>query len=827
MQDLRFGARILLKNPGVTLIAVVTLGLGIGANTAIFSVVNALLLRSLPVRDPGELLIIGRNNEGSDDAFSYPLYEQLKSGSSSFADFFAVSDVSKRYLKTVGIEAESIRTQEVSGNFFSVLGVSAILGRTLTAQDDLTGQPVAVISHSFWQRRFNSDPAVIGKSIIFDEDNINLTIAGVAPSGFFGVKPGEHPDLWWPLQTNLQVVPEKSRNELMHDGSWWLHFIGRLPAGVGRVRAQAEFDLIFQRHWDEFRKRRAAYWTALRFSDRKIELRSGAAGYTELRNQYRRSLLLVMGAVGLVLLIACANIASLTLARAAARQREFTVRSALGARRLRLVRQLLTESMLLALLGGILGMVLANWGTQALLAMMHFQAESVSFNVVPDARVFLFTLAVSLLTGLLFGLAPALQSSRLDLASALRGAGGNQAGNASGRSLNQALVVAQVALSVVLLIGAGLLVRTLQNLRATDTGFDRENVVVFDLDFTRRVDDSRRAALYREVAARLETLSGVRASGMSSSFILGGRNGRHFISVEGAEAGPVERHNSNEFMISPGFFETTGTPLLMGRDVGRQDERSPDPSKSGASLPAVINQAMARAFFGQANPLGRRFFCKYEPELRFEVVGVVKDVRAETLRETAFPAYYIPYFQDEKHNEEMTFALRTANDSVAASLRRVLQSVDPSIQIRDLRTLSEMVETSLNQERILAQLGGFFGVFALVLTCLGLYGVLSFSVVQRTREIGVRIALGAQRRDVLILVIGQGMKLTLTGLLIGLIAALAVTRYLASLLYGVTATDPGALIGVVVLVLAAASLACWIPARRALRADPMLALRSE
>ncbi|HKX31929.1 MAG TPA: ABC transporter permease, partial [Blastocatellia bacterium] len=697
LQDLQYGARILLKKPGFTLIAVLTLALGIGANTAIFSVTNALLLRSLPVKEPNELLLVTTfDGEDTEHNCSYPLYEQLQAGSRNFAGFFAASDVSRRHLKIGGTQAQSIRTQEVTGNFFPVLGVPARLGRMFTTDDDQADhpQPVAVISHSFWQRRFNSDPAVIGKKILIEE-NIQLTIVGVTPPGFFGVQPGEHPDLWWPLQTMLQAVPERSRQELKNDGGMELRLMGRLPAGINRAQAQAEFDLIFQRHWAEFIKRNAAYWADLRqvMPDQKLKLQPGAGGYTGLRRQFRRPLLLLMATVGLVLLIACANIASLTLARAATRQREFMVRSALGAGRLRLIRQLLTESMLLSGLGGLLGAGLAQWGTQALLTLMRIKVDPISFNVAPDAHVLLFMLAASLLTGLLFGLAPAIDSSRLDLASALKGAAGSVAGNAVGQRFNQALVVAQVALSVVLLVGAGLLIRTLVKLNATDAGFDRENVVVFDLDFTHRVDEARRAVFYQELSARLETLPGVSAASMSSTFLLSGNTERHMIRVEGDTDHIIEGPNCNEIMISPAFFETTGTPLLGGRGIGRQDTITAGSSKAGTPLPAVINQIMARRFFGQAQPLGRRFYCKYEPELKFEVVGVAKDVRYQELREPAFPAYYIPFFQDQQHNLEMTFALRTTVDSAALipGLRRIVQGVDQTIQLRDIRSLNEMV----------------------------------------------------------------------------------------------------------------------------------------
>src|SRR6266545_1175484 len=451
-QDLSYGLRMLLKNPGFTFVAVLTLALGIGANTAIFSVMNALLLRPLPVKDPEELVLLANvSGAGLGASFSYPLYEQLRDGSHSLSGLFASGAVSKRRLNAGGTEPEFIRAQEVTGNFFSVLGVPALLGRTFTPMDDQAEhpQPVAVISHSFWQRRFGADPAVVGKMITFEDTP--LAIVGVTPPGFFGVQPGEHPDLWWPMQMIQHVVPSQSRQRLNSQGTWWLQLMGRLPVGVNYTQAEAELALIFQRHMAEFEAPRASTWNEQErrvSSGRKLEVHPGATGYTGLRDQFRRSLSILMTVVGLVLLIACANIASLLLARAASRHREFALRSALGAGRFRLIRQLLTESMLLAALGGGLGLLLAQAGTRALLVFMRLQDDPVSFNVAPDARVLLFTLAVALLTGLLFGLAPALRSSRLDLASALKGTAGSVAGDAPRQRLNQALVVAQVALSL-------------------------------------------------------------------------------------------------------------------------------------------------------------------------------------------------------------------------------------------------------------------------------------------------------------------------------------------------------------------------------------------
>jgi len=829
IQDLRYGVRMMLKHKGFTTVAVLTLALGIGANTAIFSVINTLLLRELPVKAPDELALLATvNRNGPAYNFSYPLYEQLRDGGHSFSSLFAATDISKCNLKADGAETEIIRVQEVSGNVFSTLGAQAAIGRTITTEDDQVDppQPAVVISHSFWQRRFGGDPAVVGRIITIEDRP--ATIVGVTPPGFFGIQPGEHPDLWRSLKWRWF-------KSLKEPGRSFFHLMGRLPAGMNRAQAQAELDLIYQRHKAEYLSLNPMNWDESErqiYAEKKLELQPGAAGYTELRLKFRRSLLLLMTAVGLVLLIACANVASLLLVRAASQQREFTVRSALGAGSFRLVRQLLTESLLLAALGGGMGLLLAQWGIQALLFFMRLQADPVSFNVTPDARVLFFTLAASLLTGVIFGLAPALRSNRIDLASALKGAADSVMGDASMQRLNQALVVAQVALSLVLLIGAGLFVRTLQRLKSTDAGFNREHVVVFNLDFTQNLRQ-RRLPLYKELAARLETLPGVLGAGVTSEFVLARNRPADRISVEGYEARPDEDLACYEFYISPRFFEAMGTPILSGRGFEPQDERVPETPISGAHLfantplPAVINQAMARRYFGDANPLGRRFYSVIEPQQKYEIVGVVKDVRLKSLREPSPPTYYMPYIFDPGH--DAAFALRTmsAPGAIAASLRQVAQEVDPTIRVRDVRSLNDVVNTSLHQERVLAQLGGFLSLFALALACLGLYGVVSFTVVQCTREIGVRMALGAQRKDVLILVVSQGLKLTLPGLALGLVAAWAVTRYVSSLLYGVTATDPVTLIGISFLLLLVATLASWLPARRATKLDPMTVLRHE
>lgn len=838
-QDLRYGIRMLLKHKGFTVVAILTLALGIGANTTIFSVINTLMLRPLPVSNPGELVLVSVNRHAGHEVFgrpgriytfSYTLYERLRDGHHGLTGLFAAGGVSQRRMIATGLggtETELIRAQEVTGNFFSVLGVSSVAGRTLTQVDDQAGNPqhVAVISYSFWQRRFGADPGVVGKTIKFDETP--LTIVGVAQPGFFGIEVGANPDLWWPIQLAPQVDSGHWGNRLKSQGGFWLRIMGRLPAGGNKIQTQAKLDLIFQQELADIAARGGSNWSAemRRFMlERNLELAPGNSGWTRLSQQFLRPLTILMVATGLVLLIACANIASLLLARAAARQREFSVRNALGAGRFRLVRQLLTESMLLSVLAALLGFLLSQWGTQLHLVLMRLKGDPVSFNLAPDAHVLLFTTAAALLTGLLFGLAPALRSSRVDLATELKGTSGSVAGGGLRNRLNQSLVVLQVALSLVLLVGAGLLVRTVEKLKGIDAGFHRENVLLFDLDFTATHEAARRVTLYKDLLARLEALPGVRAASLSTFYLLSGGGWSDRIGADGYIVRPDEDLECHGMMVSPRFFETLSTPILMGRDLAAQDERS----TPNAPRTALINQTMARRYFGDANPLGRQIYFLGRPQEKFEIVGVVADMKYQSLRQPAPPTFYIPAFPGSA-DINLTFTLQTTSDAGAliAGINAAVRGTDSTLRVRDLQMLDDLVNASLHQERVLAQLGGFFSLFALALACLGIYGVLSFSVVQRTREIGLRMALGAQRKDVLALVVGQGLKLASLGLALGLIAALGVTRLVAGLLYGVTPTDPVAFICVSLLLLLVAALASWLPARRAARVDPMVALRQE
>jgi len=838
-QDLRFGARMLLKHKGFTAVAILTLALGIGANTAIFSVINTLVLRSLPVLHPEELVLVSSDkrtghevfgSRGRSDTFPYTLYKRLREGNHKLAGLFAAGTVSQRRMVASGIggiETEFIRAQEVTGNFFSVLGVSAIAGRTLTTLDDQVGNPqaVAVISHGFWQRRFGADPGVVGKSIKFDD--LTLTIVGVASPGFFGIEVGANPDLWWPMQLIPQVDSGHWGQRLTSPSSFWLRIIGRMPAGANRMQVQAQLDALFQQELADFAAQDGSSWSAdmRRFiMERNLELVPGDTGWSSLWLQFHRPLSILLVVTVLVLLIACANIASLLLARAAARHREFSVRSALGAGRFRLVRQMLTESLLLSVLGALLGLLLSQWGTQALLAIMRLKGDPIAFNLAPDTRVLLFTTVAALLTGLLFGLAPALRSSRTDLATELKGTSGSIAGAGLRNRLNQSLVVTQVALSLVLLVGAGLFVRTLEKLKGLDAGFNRENILMFDLDFTAKQDAASHTRIHKELLSRFETLPGVQAASLSTFYLLSGGGWGEQIGADGYIARPDEDLNCHGMLISPRFFETLSTPILMGRDLGAQDERS----TPIAPRTALINRAMARRYFGDANPLGRHIFFLDRPQEKYEIVGVVADMKYQSLRDPAPPTYYMPAFPGTT-DVKLTFTLRTTSDPgpLEPGIHAAIRETDPTVRVRGLQTLDNLVDISLHQERVLAQLGGFFSIFALALACLGIYGVLSFAVVQRTREIGLRIALGAERKDVVVLVVGQGLKLASLGIALGLIAALGVTRLVAGLLYGVTPSDPVAFICVTLLLLLVAALASWLPARRAAKVDPMIALRQE
>src|SRR5215475_7475881 len=767
-QDLRYGFRMLLNNKMFTLVAALSLALGIGANTAIFSLINKLMLRMLPVKEPQELALFSVVGGKGGYTMSYPLYEMFRDQTQSFTGVICGSGARRARLMInepgAGGEVETVQQERVSGNFFSTLGVGAVIGRTFTEEDDnwASAQPAAVISYEFWKRRFGLDPNVVGRKVIINDTA--LFIVGVAPPGFFGFEVGAKPDIWWPIRVLNDPM-------LSRASAGWLRLIGRLRPGVSVEQAQADANVIFRRSLaNPGASKRGA-------GDISISLETGSAGYMSLRRQFRQPLMILMITVALVLLIACVNVANLLLARAAARRKEISVRLSVGASRFRLIRQLLTESVLLALIGGAAGLLFARLCASALLVYLPEQTRS-ALDVSLDGRALGFTLAISVMTGLLFGLAPALQATRVDLTASLK----DQAGASAGRSrlaLNKSLVIIQVALSVFLLIGAGLFVRSLRNLRNIDTGFDHENIVQFSIDPGSGYNLARRVSLYRQMLPRLETLPGA-LSATLSDFGLIGRFGRGNRVIVPGYTGPGENTSCSALRVGPGYFETMKMPILAGRAFGPQDERPTPPENqpttnaprnatSAPLLHAVISKTMARHFFGDENPVGKHFT---EGGQEIEIVGVAKGDRFTSLREPAARVFYLYYFE-QPDQSDMTFQLRASGGPIdyAATIHRLAREIDPQLQVINLRTMADVVNETLINERFIAQTAGAFSLFALLLACVGLYGVMSYAVTRRTNEIGIRMALGATVKDVTRLVMREVTLLVVLGVGIGITAA--------------------------------------------------------
>ncbi len=848
-QDVRYGLRMLTKNPGFTAVAVGTLALGIGANTAIFSVINAFMLRMIPVKSPDQLVLLSlveHSGTGYRYSFSYPAYQRFQELKQDFAGILACTGGAFR-LKMIVSGKESSGTVEqvngegVSGNYFSVLGVPPVLGRPFTAADDRPpeGQPVTIISFDFWKRRFGLDPTVVGRNIALN--GTPFTIIGIAPPRFDGIVVGEKPDLWWPLYTAPRLLGGWS--PFNDPDNWWLVLIGRLQPGANALHARAGLDVEFHQVLNEILKQQ---WAASmtpnerqNFLSRRVELEPGATGISWLREKFARPLLVLMAAVGLVLLIACSNVANLLLARASARQRETAVRLALGAGRGRLIRQLLTESVLLALMGGTLGLLLAYWGGTFLVAFMGGRQASLFLNVSPDPRVLGFTFAASVLTGMLFGMAPALRATRVDLTPALKGITGAAQVGHSRLTLGKALVVSQVVLSVLLLVGAGLLARTLEKLRGVDKGFDQENLLLLSVDSVNHHTPRQVQELYQRLFERLETLPGTRSVSYSQFSLMSGNIEKSKVTAEGYTSAPNEDLSCYRLEVGPRFLETMGIPVLLGRDFTDRDlvdvertisidektgEEIPPPRGKTIHLLAVINEAMAQYFFGSRNPIGRHFGYPETTQVQFDIVGVVKDAKYSSLREGTVRTFYLLWPWGFKPVELRTFANAS---TVVGSLPRVIHEVDPNLLVRNVRTMQDVVDETLIQERFTAQLSGFFSLFALSLACIGLYGVLAYAVTRRTNEIGIRLALGADRHKVLWMILQEGLELVLLGVVLGIPLALAAARLLSSMLFGLKPSDPVTLLAAALAMMAVATIASYVPGRKASQVDPMVALRYE
>jgi putative ABC transport system permease protein len=802
-QDLRYGIRTLSKSPGFAAVAILTLALGIGANTAIFSIVDPLIIHPLPFKNLDRLVKVWETipSQGVD---------RNEAAVANFADWREQNDVFEHLgayawwnVNVSGIEVpERVQGFLVTPDIFAELGVNPILGRTFLAEEEKPGKNhVAMLSYGYWQLRFAGDPGIIGKTLTLN--GISRTVVGVMPANFNFPPGGE---VWAPYPMDANASEARQ--------SHFLLVVGRLKPGVTREQAQAEMNTIASRLDQQYPKTNTGRRVVL------IPLAS------DVVRQYRPALLVLLGAVGFLLLIACANVANLMLARAASRRRELAIRATLGAGRFRVVRQLVTESLMLGVLGGALGVVFAIWGVGLLPKL--FPPEFTRFipgadRMTVDLRALGFTFFLSLVTGIIFGLAPALRASRLDLNETLK-EGAAQAGASAGHHrLRNALVVAEISLALVLLIGTGLMAKSFAHLLEMNPGFRTDHVLTMEmaLPMAKYKEDQKAAAFYQQLLERIRALPGVQSAAATSNLPLGGTNQTDGILIEGRPAPPPGHINEvNYRVITPGYFQTMGVPVLAGRSVAEQDAATAAPV-------ILVNQATAKRYWPGEDPVGKRVqFNDPGTQPWMTVIGVVANIRND-LSEMPKDEIYVPYTQADSHF--MVLAVRTAGDplSIASAVREQIAALDQDQPVAHVQSFDEVRWQSLFTARVPAVLLGVFAVAALLLAGVGVYGVMAYVVSQQTHEIGIRVALGAQRGDVMKLVLGQGLRLSGIGLAIGLAGSLALTRVMASLLFGVSATDPATFLSITVLLAGVALLACYVPARRAMRVDPMVALRYE
>ena len=833
LKDLRYGFRMLRKSPGFTIVAVLTLALGIGANTSIFSVINAALLRTLPVRNPRQLAIVGdpsrvhsfSNGSPRTDLLSVPLYEELARTQDTFDGLAATGYLGPAPMVALdqagqATVAERGSARIVSENFFSVLGVDAAIGRAFRAEDGKSpgSDPVVVISYTFWERKFNRDPGAIGRTVRVN--GYPLTVIGVMPPEFKGEVVGDSQDLWVPLMMQPQVM--HAENRLKSVEASWLVLIGRMKEGMTLEQAGARMETTYQQI--------ASSSFASRFDTdnqpvllkRKLQVVSGSRGLSGFRSDFSRPLMLLMAIVAVVLLIACVNLANLLLARSASRRKEIAVRLAIGASNARIVRQVLTECVLLAFLGGALGLLLAQLGTRGLLAIVR--GGSVPLDTSPDPLILGFTAVICILTGLLFGLAPAMRSRGLELSAALGSAGRGESGAPARWSASRILVAAQVALSILVLFAGTLLVRSLQKLHAVDTGYERSRLVLARVDpRTAGYQLTNYIAFCQDLLGRLRQLPGVTSATYSSNGLFSGSESSDAITVPGSQAPSTDNNPPFDDTVGPDYFTALGIPILMGRDIAQQDL---------AETPkvAVINQSMARFYFGDHNPIGHTFTIADAKTGGYplQIIGVSRDVRDHDLRKPLQRRFYMP-MNTTFGTATINFEIRTGSDprNVEQAVRNAVRVSNSALQVLNLQTMDDLIDDRLGGEILVARLSGFFAGLVLLLASIGLYGVTAYAVAGRTREIGVRMALGAQAQDVRWLVLREALTLVFAGILVGIPIALAGSRLLGSMLFEVHSADPGAILMSLFVLSAVALLAAFIPARRATRVDPIVALRLE
>jgi predicted permease len=834
-RNVRYAARMLARTPGFTAVAVLSLALGIGANVAIFTLVDRVLLRLLPVENPSSLVVLA-------GSVSYPRYEFFRDqGGKAFAGVLGFAGVSRVSIEGSEDEGSFLEGRLVSGTYFDILGVKPLLGRLITPDDDRVpgGHPIAVLSHSFWQRYFNGDPSVLGRAVRlspgslstgagtsgFDQNTTpaaavpggRFTIVGVAWPGFYGETVGQHPDFFTPLMMQEHFMP--GRPWLRRKTASWIRVMARLKPGLTRQQVQPAANMLLQRAMledagspSENERREIAQRTLL--------LVDGDKGLSGLRSQASTPLWILTVMVGVVLLIACANLANLLLARASARRREIGVRLAIGAGRARVVRQLLTESIVIAFLGGAAAIAVAWWGSHFIFAMVAEGNSASRLNVTPDARTFVFTSLVALSTALLFGVGPALRGTRVDLNSTLK-EGGRGLGGGHWRT-GRVLVAAQVALSVLLLIGTGLFTRTLYGLKTLDLGYGRDNIILMRVDPVsgHKGDDIGRVSM--DLLAKIRALPGVHSATFSENGLFSGTESGGPVRIDGFTPASRADRNVRFDQVGPGYFTNVGIPLLAGRDLTEADNPAGPPV-------VVINESMARFYFGAQNPVGRLVHLEFLGKQALTIVGVARDARDHSLRDQVHRRMYVSFLQPIDGLTTANYEVRTNLDSavMARQLRAAVRDVDRNMPILSIKPLTTLIDENLRQERIVAKLSILFGSLAAILASIGLYGILAYSVVRRTNEIGIRIALGGSRRAVVWMVLRETFVLVIAGVAIGVPVAIALSRYIATLLFGLKPNDVATIAAVILLMCGIALCAAIAPARRAAGIDPLVALRYE
>jgi predicted permease len=816
-RDVALGLRLLRKNPGFTAVVIIALALGIGANTALFSLFNQVLIRSLPVANPGELVIVGTTNglAEADMTFSYPAYREFRDKNTAFTGVLAQAGLELN----VGYEGQSEKAfgQTVSGNYFTTLGVRPWIGRLLGPEDDQTSgaHPVAVLSNTYWQRRFGGDPSIVGKQLILNGHSI--TVLGVTPPSFYGTELAANPDISVPMAMTTVFRPIPA-NRLENPRHRWLKIMARLSPGVSISQAQASLEILHHQFLEQDVLRllpTASEFSRKQMLAKRIALLRGDQGFSEMQKGLSKAFFLLFGITIVLLVITCANLANMLLARNAAREEEITMRLALGASRSRLVRQWLTESALLSLLGGAAGVLVATWCARALLSFLP-ENQRTNLSVSVDPLVLGFAVAASLVTGILFGIIPALQVSKASLEHAKKGSSRVTGG------FRGSLVALQITLCLPLLIVAGLLLNSLRNTRLATKEFHGRNVILASLNPSLNgYPPPRVRELFDRLLEQARAIPDVQAAALATGVILSGGWDEITINVEGYQPREDEDMNAYENTVSSDYFRALGLPILAGRDFSAGDNL-------GASKVGIINETMARYYFGERSPIGKTFTTDPKAPPDIEIVGVVKDAKYVSAKETPKRHIYLAAAQAERLID-MTLHIRSAGkvQFTMEQLRGKLREIDPNVPLYDVKTLETGIDEILASDRLITWLSTCLGVLATLLATIGLYGVIAFSVARRTREIGIRIALGAGRRALFFLIVKQVALLVSIGLGSGLILAAASCRFLGAILFGVTPADPVTFVSAVMILLSAAALAVYFPARRALRVDPSVALRCE